>query len=87
MFQAKTVKATTDQHSDPIVDDYTPPTEFSALNYDAEAEERAKLNGVNQFSIEQEKQLNRISTLEIMNGLKSLTPLINAIPADDVQVP
>lgn len=86
MFQAKNVKAAVELHSNDVDDDYTPPTEFNALNYDIEAEERAKLNGASQFSIEQEKQLNRISTLEIMNGLKTLTPLINAIPADDVQV-
>ena len=86
MFQSKKVKASAELHNNHVDDDYTPPTEFSALNYDMEAEERAKLNGVNQFTIDQEKQLNRISTLEIMNGLKSLTPLINAIPADDVQV-
>lgn len=86
MFQAKNVKAAVELHSNDVDDDYTPPTEFNALNYDIEAEERAKLNGASQFSIDQEKQLNRISTLEIMNGLKTLTPLINAIPADDVQV-
>ena len=69
MFQAKNVKAAVELHSNDIDDDYTPPTEFNALNYDIEAEERAKLNGASQFSIEQEKQLNRISTLEIMNIL------------------
>lgn len=63
-----------------------PPTSFIELNYNLDLEKRLLLKGKNMDQITHEKNINRVSVLEMLNGFKTLTPIMKImanVPNDD----